>query len=488
MANSYFAADSSEFGSFATNGADSMLGGGAGAGAASGGGVTIVNWWEMALLAAGPALAFLYALSAALFLPGWGECSFTDVFPSLMPRNSLLILAVAFSVNRSKNEPEEQGFRLLVAVCISGAASLYLLQQTRLYQIEGGPGPQTAANKAGASGAGNKLEGKVMVVTGANAGIGKETARQLYWSGATVILACRSLERAAAARDDIISIPPSSHSISDDTTDSSGITIADENTPLQVKQSAAGKVEIQALDLSSLASVRQAAKELLKKFKTIDVLINNAGVMMDQQTVTSDGYDLTMQANYLGHYLLTRLLLPSIQKSQDPRIINVTSSTYTLASNIDLDDLFCQKGKRKYTLFGQYSQSKLAQILFTNELNVRYGLDGGDGGDGAGKKSQIWTASVHPGLVRTEVVRNLPFWMKAGNAMFSLVLQSLQKTPEQGAWCSVLVATANKDDLPEKGGDYWVNRRTQETLECASSQQDAKALWEMSAKLVGLEN
>ena len=474
MANNYFAADSSEF---------AGIHGGMGSGSTSGsdtssGGVTIVNWWEMALLAAGPITAFGYALSAALFLPGWGECALTDLFPSLMPRNSLLIFAVAFAVHRSKNEPEEQGFRLLVAVCISIAASWYLILQTRLHQIEGGPGgpAATAADRAEHF---KCCDGKVMVVTGANAGIGKETARQLYWSGATVILASRSLERAAAARDDIMSTPPDGM---DNTVETS-----DESTPLQKKQ--AGNVEVQALDLSSLASVRQAAKELLKKHKTIDVLINNAGIMMDQQSFTEDKYDLTMQANYLGHYLWTRLLLPAVHKSQDPRIINVTSSTYTLASKIDLEDLFCQKGVRKYTLFGQYAQSKLAQILFTNELNVRYGEEN-DSNTSHNNKSdkikKIWTASVHPGLVRTEVVRNLPFWMKAGNAMFSWVLKSLQKTPEQGAWCSVLVATAPKDDLPAAGA-YWVNRRTQETLDCANSLEDAKALWEMSAKLVGLE-
>jgi NAD(P)-dependent dehydrogenase (short-subunit alcohol dehydrogenase family) len=302
------------------------------------------------------------------------------------------------------------------------------------------------------------------VVTGANAGIGKETARQLYWSGATVILACRSVERAQAARDDIVATPPADSGCTGTT-----ITLSDEKQNVQVKP--VGKVEIQSLDLSSLKSVRQAAKELLKKYKTIDVLINNAGIMMDQQSFTEDGYDLTMQANYLGHYLLTRLLLPAIKKSKDPRIINVTSSTYTLAAKIDLDDLFCQKGTRRYTLFGQYAQSKLAQILFTNQLDATY--------------DNILTASVHPGLVRTEVVRNLPVWMKAGNAMFAWVLRSLQKTPEQGAWCSVLVATADKDDLPKAA--YWVNRRTQETTEGAASQPDAKALWEMSAKLVGLE-
>jgi retinol dehydrogenase-12 len=473
MAHNYFAADSSEFAGF--------NGGGGGMGSAGSdvaGGVTIVNWWEMALLAAGPVAAFLYALSAALFLPGWGECSLTDLFPSLMPRNSLLILAVAFAVNRSKHEPEEQGFRLLVAVCISIAASWYLCLQTRLHQIEGGPSPAEAVDTSAADQL-KSCNGKVMVITGANAGIGKETARQLYWSGATVILACRSLERAAIARDDILSTPPTGSDNSGTTTDTS-----DENTPLQVKP--AGKVEIQALDLSALASVRQAAKELLKKYKTIDVLINNAGIMMDQQSFTDDGYDLTMQANYLGHYLWTRLLLSAVQKSPDPRIINVTSSTYTLASKIDLEDIMCQKGKRKYTLFGQYSQSKLAQILFTNELNARYGGDDSDSEKSAKNTNKIWTASVHPGLVRTEVVRNLPFWMKAGNAMFSWVLQTLQKTPEQGAWCSVLVATADKEDLPNAGA-YWVNRRTQETLDCAKSLDDAKALWDMSAKLVGLD-
>jgi retinol dehydrogenase-12 len=455
----------SEFGSPASSGQGS--GGVGGVGVSD---MTVVNWWELALIALGPVIAFLYALTVAIFLPGWGECAFSSLFPSLMPRNSLLIFAIAFAVHRNngnsdsiqEDELEEQGgLRLLVAVCISAAASWYLIHETRCHQVEGGPAPSFYEQK-----------GKVVVITGSNAGIGKETARQLYRTGATVILACRSLERAKTARDEIMASCAADADSTDNSTDTDALVRV------------VGKLEIQSLDLGSLQSVRQAAKELLKKYKTIDILINNAGIMMDEQTVTQDGYDFTMQANYLGHYLLTRLLLPAIQKSKDPRIINVTSSTYTLVSKIDLDDLFCQKGKRPYTLFGQYAQSKLAQILFTNELDSRYGEDD----TSTSTRNTIFTASVHPGLVRTDVVRNLPAWMKVSNAMFAWIIAALQKTPEQGAWCSVYVATAPRDDLPDAGGAYWVNRRTQETRPYAQSESDAKALWDVSAKLVGLDD
>lgn len=413
---------------------------------------TVVNWWELVLISVGPVIAFLYALVVAIFLPAWGECSYTSHLFTLMPRNSLCIFAVAFTVHRSQHvEQRESGFRLLVAVAISAAASYYLMQETRRHQVQGGPEPELVSLLPD-----NSSEAITVVVTGANTGIGLETARQFYEHGATVVMACRSLKKAEEARAQLISDAAASATNEAETT-----------TTL-------GSLEIQVLDLGSLESVRQAAKALLKKYKTIDVLVNNAGVMLDQQVVTSDGFDLTMQANYLGHYLLTRLLLPSIRRSKDPRIINITSSTYTLATRgIDLEDLHCQnnnnKTKRPYTLFGQYAQSKLAQILMTRYMAPRY--------------PGITIAAVHPGLVRTNVVRNLPAWMKVANASFSWIVASLQKTPEQGAWNTLHCATC-QDPVT---GAYWVNRRVQSVRPCAESTEDAAALWKLSAEMVGLE-
>ena len=423
---------------------------------------TVVNWWEMALLAAGPCVAFGYALSAAVFLAAWGECGWTDHVASLMPRNSLMVMAVAFAVHRSSSTsnreetPEhQQGMRLLVAVAISVLASAYLCYETARVQVQGGPPPSLAVSikdanlkKTDPQSVDNTM---VVVITGCNAGIGKETARQLYERGrCTVVMACRDLDKAAAARDEILQATSATSTTTN-----------------------AGSLEIQLLDLGSLGSVRQAVKAILKKHKRIDVLINNAGIMMDQRRTSKDGHELVMQANYLGHYLLTRLLLSSLLKSDDPRIVHVTSSTYTMACanngvGIDLDDLFCET-TRPYTLFGQYSQSKLAQILSVRELAARY--------------PTVTVAAVHPGLVRTNVTRNLPAWMQLGNRVFGWALQQLQKTPAQGAWCTVHCATAV--DLPT--GGYWVNRRLETLRPAAKSEKDAAALWNLSAKLVGLE-
>ena len=129
------------------------------------------------------------------------------------------------------------------------------------------------------------------------------------------------------------------------------------------------RVHVVSLDLSSLDSVRAAAKQVKDSFGKIHVLINNAGVMMGQQNMTADGYDMVMQANHLGHYLWTRLLLDRMDK--EGRILCLTSSTYSYAERIDLDDLFCTKGRRVYSLFGQYAQSKLANILFVQEEELK---------------------------------------------------------------------------------------------------------------------
>ena len=252
------------------------------------------------------------------------------------------------------------------------------------------------------------------------AGIGKETVRQLATLGATVILACRSESRANEAMDDVRASLPKSNAKRAD-------------------------LRFLPLDLSDLSSVRRAAELFRAMNLPLDVLILNAGVMMGDKRMTKDGYELMMQANHLGHFLLTTLLLESQKEDHKCRVITLSSSTYCLAKNgLDFNDLFCESS-RKYTLFSQYAQTKLANILFAKELARRHNV-------------QSW--AVHPGLVRTDVVRNMPWYLYYPNIIFAVAIAALQKQPKQGAYTTVWCAAT---DSPPPNGTYLVNCQVQET-------------------------
>eukprot|EP00590_Aulacoseira_subarctica_P011613 CAMPEP_0172422696 /NCGR_PEP_ID=MMETSP1064-20121228/8835_1 /TAXON_ID=202472 /ORGANISM="Aulacoseira subarctica , Strain CCAP 1002/5" /LENGTH=369 /DNA_ID=CAMNT_0013163687 /DNA_START=108 /DNA_END=1217 /DNA_ORIENTATION=+ len=295
------------------------------------------------------------------------------------------------------------------------------------------------------------LQNKVVLITGANSGIGKETAQQLLQYGAsTVILACRNKQRAEEAMQDIIRRQKS-----------------------EDKEDYKERLRFLPLDLSDLQSVRAAAKIFLEWNLPLDILINNAGIMMGSFHLTKEGNEFTMTSNHLGHFLLTLLLMPALTASSTTpaRIINVTSSTYTLAPYMDMDDLFCTKGLRQYTLFGQYAQSKLANILFTLELAKRY-------------PDIIRSYAVHPGLVRTNVVQNLPWYLYYPNQIFGFLLQTLQKTAPAGAYTSVHCAASTA--LGEERGLYYSNCKVCDTTKAAKDSDAAKKLWELSETLVNI--
>ena len=370
--------------------------------------------WAYGLPIAGPALALLYAVLTLFFLWFWHECDLDSMTKPVGLRVGLLAAAVAISIGLCQGDASLESVVLIGFVMT--LVSLWFIYQTRVYEIEGGPPLLLEADS---------MKGKVVFVTGANAGIGKETVRQLAAMGATVIMGCRSESRARAAMDDI-------------------------RSSLVPRQSV--DLKFVPLDLSDLASVRRAAQLFQEMNLPLDVLINNAGVMMGYQQITKDGYELMMQANHLGHFLLTVLLLPELEKAKDARVLTLTSSTYALAKDgFDFDDMFCAQ-TRKYTLFGQYSQSKLANILFTIELAKRY------------PNVQSW--AVHPGLVRTDVVRNMPWYLYYPNSMFALLVAAFQKRPKQGAYTTVWCA-ATKD--PPKNASYLVSCRVQSTNEHATS-------------------
>ncbi len=201
-----------------------------------------------------------------------------------------------------------------------------------------------------------RLDGKTIVITGANTGIGKVTAIDLAKRGAHIVILCRNLQKASDAIKDI--------------------------------KSATGNdnVEAEQLDLASLASVRKCAGLLKEKLDKIDILINNAGIMTCPEWRTEDGFEMQLGTNHLGHFLLTELLLPLVKKSADtgfhPRIVILSSLAHESARGMQWGDLMFENG---YDSIAVYAQSKLANLLHCKELARRL------------KDSGISVYALHPG-------------------------------------------------------------------------------------------
>ncbi|KAL1124473.1 hypothetical protein AAG570_001099 [Ranatra chinensis] len=218
------------------------------------------------------------------------------------------------------------------------------------------------------------LDGKVFLVTGASAGIGKETTRELARLGATVIMACRDMEKANQAVKDIRS-----------TVDS-------------------GKLIPMELDLSKLDSVRSFAQRVLRDFPRIDVLINNAGVSVPYRSTTDDGFEMNFGVNHMGHYLLTRLLLDRVVQSAPSRVV-IVASTLHERGRIDFDDLSGEKWTwpadgGKVRLSPGYCNSKLANVYFARELADRLRTTQGEG-----SAQDVTVVSLCPGFCYTELFR-----------------------------------------------------------------------------------
>ncbi len=240
-----------------------------------------------------------------------------------------------------------------VAVSLVGVVALHIF---RLFFVVG-----TACKSK------EKMNGKTVIITGANTGIGRETALDLARRGARVIIACRDENKALDALNYIKS------------------------------GSANENVVFKQLDLASLSSVRRFASEVLREEERIDVLINNAGVMFTPHLLTEDGFEMQFGVNHLGHFLLTMLLLDRIKDTPNSRIVNVSSLAH-MPGYLDFKDMMWEKN---YSWMLAYCRSKLANIMFTNELARQL--------EGTG----VTVYSLHPGSIRTELVRHvLNGWKK----------------------------------------------------------------------------
>jgi NAD(P)-dependent dehydrogenase (short-subunit alcohol dehydrogenase family) len=277
------------------------------------------------------------------------------------------------------------------------------------------------------------LAKQTIVITGATAGIGKITARELAGRGAHVILACRSPRKAQAVVDEL--------------------------------KRAAGhdRVEAVELDLGDLASVRRCAEALLARNIPIHGLINNAG-LAGLRGQTKDGFELAFGTNHLGHYLFTRLLLDRIKSSGPARIVNVASASHYNAKRIDWDAV--KRPTRSITAMPEYSVSKLSNVLFTKELARR--LEG----------SQVTTYAVHPGVVASEIWKRVP-------APVRWVAKKFMLSVEEGAVSTIRCAT--DPALATETGRYYTQGGVEKRpSRLADDAQLAKQLWAKSAEWTGL--
>jgi NAD(P)-dependent dehydrogenase (short-subunit alcohol dehydrogenase family) len=283
-------------------------------------------------------------------------------------------------------------------------------------------------------------EGKTVVITGGNAGIGLATAIGMVRDEYNVVLAVRNQSKGEAARKEILAAVPGS--------DPSGVAVT-------------------SLDLASLASIRTAAKTIPDTFGAISVLINNAGVVMLKRSTTSDGFEMTFGVNHLGHFLLTNLLREPLVAGSPARVVVVASDAHKGArKGLDFDDLMAE---RRYNVWSAYAKSKLANILFTRELSRRW--------QGTG----VTVNSVHPGFVATRLARDGDGG-RLGDLVMGLI-RPFAKTPEQGAKTSIHVATA--PDLVDVTGEYFADSKIATPTAAGRDDLAAARLWDVSSKLVG---
>lgn len=280
------------------------------------------------------------------------------------------------------------------------------------------------------------LVGKVVIVTGGNAGIGYEAAKDFAERGARVILACRNDERGIAARDKIR------------------------------RETGNEDVHFKKLDLASFASIRTFADDIIKNEKRLDILVNNAGmVMKPEKILTEDGLLVGMQANHFGPFLMTYLLLDKVKTSAPSRIINVSSSGH-FRGKVEFDNLNMEK-ETSINPFRVYVNSKLCNILMTIELARQL--------QGTG----VTTYSLCPGAVFTDIVYDIHWWWY--QALVPLFRRVMMKSPREGAQTTIYLAVS--PDVTDFCGKYFKDCAVAKTSKLAQDENLARKLWEVSEKI-----
>jgi retinol dehydrogenase 12 len=274
----------------------------------------------------------------------------------------------------------------------------------------------------------DKMDKPVCLVTGATDGIGKVTATELARTGYSVVLAARNEAKAASVTREIVA--------------------------------STGNRDVAYLtaDLASLAQVRRLAEAFAVRYPRLDVLINNAGVVMPRRVLTDDGYETTFQVNYLAPFYLTQLLRNELEKSPQGRVVNLSSSVYR-AGKFDPDDL---QSERRYSTIGAYAASKLCVLLFTIELAHRLRL------------TRVTANAAHPGIVRTPMMRGAEGVFRA----ISFAALPFSRSPEKGAATSLFLARS--PEAAQASGQYFVNSAPKHVKSGYNTPQNRDLLWNLS--------
>ncbi len=278
------------------------------------------------------------------------------------------------------------------------------------------------------------LKDRTCLVTGANSGIGKRTSKRLAEEGAEVVMMCRNESKGRKARKEIIE--------------------ASDNE----------NIHLLICDLSLMSSVRKAVEEFEDRFEDLNVLINNAGIISNERDITEEGNEKTFATNYLGHFLLTYLLTKK-EKDSLQKIINVTSGAHKTGS-LDFDDLQMKRAKR-FSGWKAYSNSKLAQVMFTYQLARKLYSEG------------ITVNSYHPGAVGTKFGKKT-FLIRIIYWLFSIFMRG----PEKAADDILHILTTS--ELDDTTGEYFAKKKIKNSSAKSQKREKQRKLWKKSKEIVGL--
>jgi NAD(P)-dependent dehydrogenase (short-subunit alcohol dehydrogenase family) len=288
--------------------------------------------------------------------------------------------------------------------------------------------------------------GRTAIVTGANSGLGLETARELARHGAGVVLACRNTAKGEQAKADIERTSPGA------------------------------SVQLASLDLSSLASVRSFVQEFAAAHERLDLLVNNAGVMAPPRRETEDGFELQFGTNVLGHFALTGLLIGLMQGREHARVVTVSSNAHKMVGKIDFDDLQSERGYRRWTA---YSQSKLGDLMFAVELDRRL----------RASASTVTSVAAHPGYAATNLQTAAPPLLDRMVMIVTNVL--VAQNAAMGALPTLFAATAPGVEGgsyigPDGVGEFRGHPKVVRTSRAARDEAAASRLWSVCEDLTGV--
>lgn len=278
------------------------------------------------------------------------------------------------------------------------------------------------------------MSNRIALVTGATAGIGKETARGIAETGATVVLVARNKAKGEAVARELKNSTKNE------------------------------RIDLLTADLSSLSEIRRCADEFKAKYDRLEILVNNAGAIFDQREATADGLEMTFALNHISYFLLTNLLLDVIKQNSPARIVSVSSKAHSFGK-IEFNNL---QSEKKFSKLGSYANSKLMNVLFTYELARRL------------KDTNVTANCLNPGAVASDFGKDL-------SGLFSLFVKLGRKTffisPKKGAETSIYLATS--PEIEGVTGKYFDEKKAVPSLEISSDESLQKRLWKISEEIVG---